>query len=143
MRRTGWIVIAAFAGIPAIMFSVLWGCWRGGTFDSVPEPGAVEISALFRAGDAVECSLAPMHPGHDLVRYELLPPEQVEGGEAPMALVRVWQRPKVFGKEAGARLQITVPLPAADSRIGLVHTGASAPSVIWPPPPLGDGNTPK
>lgn len=134
MRRTGWIVIAAFAGIPALMFSILWGCWRGGVFDSVPVPGSIEVSALFRAGETVECSLAPLHPGHDLVRYELLPPEPVAGGGAPMALVRVWQRPIVFGKRRGARIQITVPLPAPASPVGLAHATAGTPSIIWPPP---------
>ncbi len=141
MRRTGWIVIAAFVGIPALMFAVLWGCWRGGMLDSVPAPGTIQVSALFRAGDTIECSLAPTQPGHDLVRYEILPPRPMPGGPAT-AIIRVWQRPIVLGKRPGKRLQVTVPLPEPGSAVALRQAGDDTLSVIWPPPkmpaPAGD-----
>ena len=133
MRRTGWIVIASFIGVPAVMFAVLWGCWSGGLLDSPPAPGTIQVSALFRAGGVIECSLAPMQPGHDLVRYEILPAQPNEGGP-PMALIRVWQRPIVLGKRAGKRLQVKVPLPDPGSSVGLQQGAADSVSVIWPPP---------
>ncbi|MHC5018579.1 MAG: hypothetical protein ACYTGX_00430 [Planctomycetota bacterium] len=138
MRRTGWIVIAAFVAVPALMFGILWSCWRGGMFDSVPAHGTVRVSALFRTGDTIECDLAPVTPGYDLVRWEAAAPVRLKG-EPPIAMVRVWQRPIVLGKRRGRGLQVKVQLLDPAGQVGVLCYDDVV-SVIWPPPTPASGD---